>query len=233
MRYVGPNTSDHLPNWAVNSGGPASNALSSLCNKTDATTGATLPGFTAKTFTWDGHGVSGTSNGTVVPDGIYHVTIQETWNHGSAGTTMQTYTFTKGPCEDVETPPGDSYFTGMSMVWEPTIVDTCLISLTCPTIASVTYTCSLDPTGIEKLTYLNPKFNIAPNPGTSEMNIQYNKATGIELMNTMGQIVYSEKLTSLSSGTRTLNVAQYPRGVYIVRVSNGFGTTGRKIVLTD
>ena len=30
--------SDHLPNWAVNSGGPASNALSSLCNKTDATT---------------------------------------------------------------------------------------------------------------------------------------------------------------------------------------------------
>lgn len=43
LRNAGGSTSDHLPTWAVNSGGTAANCMSSACNKTDATTGATLP----------------------------------------------------------------------------------------------------------------------------------------------------------------------------------------------
>lgn len=59
---------DHLPTYAVNSGGTASNCTAAACNKTDAITGATLPNFTAKTIVWDGKNVNGTVNGTTVAD---------------------------------------------------------------------------------------------------------------------------------------------------------------------
>jgi hypothetical protein len=44
---VGNGTKDHLPTLAVKEGGPANNALSSLCNVSGASTGATLSLFTS------------------------------------------------------------------------------------------------------------------------------------------------------------------------------------------
>jgi len=110
---------DHLPTYAVNSGGTASNCTAAACNKTDAITGATLPNFTAKTIVWDGKNVNGTANGTTVPDGVYKVTIEETWNHGTSGTIVKSYTFTKGPNADHQTPANDAYFTNIKLDWVP------------------------------------------------------------------------------------------------------------------
>ncbi len=120
LRNVGSGTKDHLPTWAVNAGGSANNATSSLCNVTDATTGATLSSWSTKTITWDGKNVNGSSNGTVVADGTYKVTIQSTWNHGTSGTTTKSYTFTKGPNSDIQTPASDANFTTISLQWIPT-----------------------------------------------------------------------------------------------------------------
>ncbi len=119
LRYVGSGTSDHLPTWAVNSGGTAGNALSTACNKFDATTGATLANFSAKSFVWDGKNCTTTANGTTVADGTYKVTIQETWNHGTGGTVTTSFTFTKGPVADHQTPASTTYFSTIKLDWVP------------------------------------------------------------------------------------------------------------------
>lgn len=120
IRNVGPSTDDHLPVWGTAAGcaNPTAVTATTGCNTTDATTGATLTTFTAKTFTWDGKNTSGTANGTVVPDGTYRVALQETWGHGSS-TTTRYFTFTKGTAKDSQTPASDTNFTNISLVWTP------------------------------------------------------------------------------------------------------------------
>ncbi len=121
LRYAGGGTSDHLPTWSVNAGGTAGNCLSAAPNPnvTDATTGATLSSFTAKSITWDGKNVVGLANGTTVADGAYRVAIQETWNHGTTGTVTTYFAFTKGPTEDKQTPANTANFTGITLDWLP------------------------------------------------------------------------------------------------------------------
>lgn len=126
-------TSDHLPAWSVNAGGTTTNM--SNCNVTDATTGATLASFGAKTIVWDGKNVNGASNGVIVADGVYKVTIQETWNHGTGSTVTKSYTFTKGPVADHQTPANDANFTSITLDWVPAgpslTVTTSAVSVKC------------------------------------------------------------------------------------------------------
>lgn len=116
-RYAGGGTSDHLPTWAVNSGGTAGNCLSTSCNVVSATTGATLNGAVTKSITWNGTDL----NGNQMPDGIYKVTIQETWNHGTTGTVTRSFSFTKGPASDIQTPATDANFSNLSLQWIPAL----------------------------------------------------------------------------------------------------------------
>ena len=53
-RNAGGGTSDHLPVWAVKSGGSAGNCLTTSCNTVGTITGATLNNFSARNFSWDG-----------------------------------------------------------------------------------------------------------------------------------------------------------------------------------
>ena len=115
LRYVGWNTADHLPTWAVNAGGSSWNAMTG-CNTVDATTGATLTNFTTKTITWDGTNTSE----QIVPDGTYKVCVQSTWDHGNGGTTYKEYSFTKGTADDIQTPADDANFTNISVEWHST-----------------------------------------------------------------------------------------------------------------
>ncbi len=121
LRYAGSGTSDHLPTWAANAGCASSaNCLGGACNIVDGTTGATRSSWTGYTITWDGCiGAAGT--GTLQPDAVYKVTIQSTWNHGTTGTATSSYTFTKGPSADHQTPAANSYFTGVKLDWVPTV----------------------------------------------------------------------------------------------------------------
>lgn len=118
LRYAGNITSDHLPTWAVNSGGTAANCLAVACNTVDGTTGATRTAWTTYSVSWDGK-MGPAATGTLQPDGIYKVTIQSTWDHGSTGTATTSYTFTKGPAVDHQTPIANSYYSGINLNWTP------------------------------------------------------------------------------------------------------------------
>jgi hypothetical protein len=121
LRYVANGTNDHLPTWAANASCPGGNAASNSCNKVGATTGASLSSFAARSFTWDGTDATAVV-GALVPDGSYKVTIEQTWNHGTTGTVVRSFTFTKGPNSDIQTPTTDANFSGISLQWIPAAV---------------------------------------------------------------------------------------------------------------
>ena len=114
-RNVGSVTRDHLQTWAVNSGGTASNAIAANCNVVSATTGATLASFGNRSFTWDGTDI----NGNLLPDGIYKISIEETWNHSANGTVVRSFSFVKGSNADAQSPAADANFDVISLSWNP------------------------------------------------------------------------------------------------------------------
>ena len=208
MRNAGNSTSDHLPTWAVNSGGSANNCMSSLCNVTDATTGATLTGFGAHTITWDGKGVNGTANGTTVADGVYKITIQETWNHGSTSTTTRSYSFTKGPSADNKTPADDADFKTMSINWVP------------------------NGTGINSVE-IAPVIDVFPNPSCGKVTVDYSKATAIKVYNILGEMVFETIPSEMEDGSETLDLSHLNNGLYNVMVMNGNLSSSYKLVLQN
>jgi hypothetical protein len=208
MRNAGNSTSDHLPTWAVNSGGSANNCMSSLCNVTDATTGATLTGFGAHTITWDGKGVNGTANGTTVADGVYKITIQETWNHGSTSTTTRSYTFTKGASADHQAPADDADFKTMTIDWVPS------------------------GTGIDEVE-TTPIIDVFPNPSCGKVTVDYSKATAIKVYNILGEMVFETIPSEMEDGSETLDLSHLNNGLYNVMVMNGNLSSSYKLVLQN
>lgn len=205
LRYAGGNTADHLPTWAVNSGGSSSNCLSSSCNIVSATTGSTLSGATTKTITWDGTNVAG----TLLPDGVYKVTIQQTWDHGSPGTTTRSFTFTKGATVDNQTPTADANFTTMSLSWTPT-----------------------SGAGIEENQNELAGVNVYPNPSTNGIfNVDYLKANNIKVINLQGVVISNEDLDA-ESGTKTVNLSEMSNGVYFIQVTDGVKSSKIKVTLS-
>lgn len=201
IRNVGGGTADHLPTWAVNAGGPATNALSSSCNIVSATTGATLSSFTQKTITWNGTDV----NGNIVPDGTYKVTIQSTWNHGTAGTATRSFTFTKGSTADSPTFTDDSNFTGISLNWVPS-------------------TASLNENSLVGV-------KVYPVPSSTGMvTVEYAKASLVQVYNIQGALVKEVKIEN-QTGNLNLDLSSFENGSYIVLVSDGTLTSRQTIVL--
>ncbi len=199
-RNAGGGTSDHLPTWAVNSGGSASNCMSSACNIVGATTGATLTNFSTRTVTWDGTDVSG----NVVPDGTYKITIQSTWNHGSSGTTTRSFTFTKGSTVDSQTPANDGNFTNITLDWAPT-------------------------SGLEENENVFG-VNIHPNPSEDGVfNVDYVHANSLKVFDVMGAEVLSTELSE-EGGSENVDLSKFPNGVYFIHLSDGNTPSVHKVV---
>jgi hypothetical protein len=207
MRNAGSSTRDHLPTWAVNSGGSASNCLLSTCNVTDATTGATMSNFSTHTIVWDGQGVNGAINGSIVTDGIYKITIQETWNHGTTGTTIRSYTFTKGPNAVHLTPADDADFKNMTIDWVP---------------------------GISNINDIaeKPVIEVYPNPTNGIFTVDYSKASQIKVVNLLGQEVLELDINQNTEGSENIDLSTFPNGMYIVMVYNGTTFSNYKLLLS-
>jgi len=208
LRYCSlGSTEDHLPTYGVNCGATASDCITNG-NKTDATTGATLASYTVKSITWDGKNVSGTLNGTVVPDGTYQVTIQETWGHGTA-TVLRSFPFTKGPAADHQTPAADTKFSNISLDWVPSGLGT---------------GDNVSP---------NTQVVVYPNPAKGTFNIDFkNEINKIKVSNMLGQVVYEEKVAVSTPGTtKNIDLSNYGNGTYIINVSNDKGTSSYKVVV--
>lgn len=202
FRYAGGNTNDHLPVWAVNSGGSANNCLSTSCNKVGATTGATLSGAVTKTFTWDGRDAAG----NLVADGVYQVSLENCWNHGNTSKTLRTFSFTKGTSPDVQSPAADANFTGLTLAWNPS------------------------GAGVEENPTSN-SVKIFPNPsGNGIFNVEFNKATEISVIDVDGKTIYFSEIQE-SETTKTINLAAFSNGIYFLNVVNGNNSSQQKIIL--
>jgi hypothetical protein len=202
MRRVGNVTSDHLPTWAVNSGGTANNALGTSCNVVSAATGATLTNFSAKNVSWDGTDV----NGVNVPDGTYKITVQSTWDHGATGTATRSFTFTKGPNADVQTPAADGNFTAISLAWNPTVG------------------------GVEENTQTS--FSVYPNPSlTGSYNLTFKQADRLTVIDEAGEEVYKQVI-AMGSTTKTIDLSALKAGVYFIRLYIGEEVAQEKITIS-
>lgn len=207
LRYVGIGTNDHLPTWATNASCTSGIATSAGCNTVDGTTGATRSTFTTYTVTWDGK-KGAAATGTLQPDGVYKVSLQSTWNHGTTGTALTSYTFTKGPSIDTQTPLGNTTFTNVTLIWTPSIA-----------------------TGINENNSTKPEIVVYPNPTNGVFNVDYSKANNIKVINTLGVIVYEEKLELLSQGTKSIDLSDFANGIYFITVSNDNGSLNHKVIL--
>ncbi len=192
-------TSDHVATWSSASGS----------NTTGANTGATLHGFTTaavQTFTWNAHTKT---TGALVPDGVYTIHFQETWNHGSS-TATYTYNFTKGPSQQIQTPTTNStYQSGVSIKWLPTVA-----------------------TGIEETVAGNMDITVYPNPNnTGLVNVDFEKADNIKVVNMLGMVVLDEKVEQ-GITTKNLDLSGFSDGIYFICVADGDKFSKHKLVLS-
>lgn len=207
LRYAGGSTSDHLPTWATQAACSGGNCISTSCNTVDGLTGATKSAWSTYTVSWDGK-KGAAATGTLQPDGIYKVAIQSTWDHGTAGTATSTYTFTKGAAVDQHTVASTANFTNIHVNWQP-----------------------LNPTGIDESSSDKPEIVIYPNPTNGVLNVDFSKANNIKVMNTLGTIVYDEKVDQLSTGTKNIDLSNFANGIYLINVSNDKGSSNHKVIL--
>ena len=207
LRYAGGGTSDHLPTWSVNAGGTAGNCLSAAANVVDATTGATRSSWTTYSVVWNGESGPAAS-GTVQPDGTYKFSIQSTWNHGTGGTSTTYYTFTKGPTSFQQTISADPNYGNILIDWEPTVV-----------------------TGLTSSSFI-PEISVFPNPTTGVFNIDYSNTNNIKVFNTLGEIVFNENVTENSSGNKSINLANFANGIYMIKLSNAISIKNYKVILS-
>jgi hypothetical protein len=201
-RNAGGGTSDHLAVWAVKAGGSAGNCLAANCNVLGATTGATLSNFGNRNFSWDGTDASG----NVVLDGTYKITVESTWNHGSAATTTRSYTFVKGAAQDVQTPASDANFTNITLAWNP--AGSGLVEKTPEMVVSV-----------------------KPNPSANGIfNVEFNYATKISATNLAGEEVYAVDV-KMNEVSKEVDLSSLTSGVYFICVTNGSAVSKHKVVI--
>lgn len=196
VRYWGgaaSNTGDHLPSWNANSAG----------NIVSATTGATKSTFGSGVVSWDGTNASS----ALVADGVYKVTIEECWNHGGTGIAVTSYTFTKGPNVDTQTPANTANFSGIVLNWTPSTI------------------------GINEVNSTNPSVNVYPNPTEGVFNVDFKNASTIKVINAIGVVVFEESVSQLSAGTQNIDLTNFANGVYFINVSNGTNSSNHKVLL--
>ena len=197
-------TYDHLPSWSANSGGTTGDCQNA--NIVDATTGATRSSWTSYSFTWDGK-IGAATAGTIQPDGIYQVAIQSTWNHAT-GTAMTTYTFTKGSSAYTRTVSADPNFGTVTLNWQPGTAS-----------------------GLNETSSINPIISVYPNPTEGVFNVDFKNATNFKVLNSLGAILYEEKIEQLTSGTKSIDLSNFTNGIYFINVSNGTNSSNHKIIL--
>lgn len=173
----------------------------------DVTSGATITSWAQKTFTWN---ATNTAN-AVVADGSYNIKIYEVWNHGSTTNQLQTSTiaFTKGTVASTLTPAATNWLKGVSVIWHPAVT-----------------------TGIDEANSVNPLISVYPNPTEGVFNVDFKNATNIKVLNTLGSIVYEEKIEQLTEGTKSIDLSNFTNGIYFINVSNGTNSSNHKVILS-
>jgi hypothetical protein len=150
-----------LTNWNTASAG----------NKVDAITGATQSSHGVRTCTWNGTNVSG----AVVADGTYTVKMELTDKDATGN--LGTFTFTKGPTAQTQTPAAVPSFSAITLKWTPSIAS-----------------------GIEDVNMSN-LYQVYPNPTSSSIFVNGLDIQEIEILNAAGERVLKTNLQNVNLNT--------------------------------
>jgi hypothetical protein len=158
-------------------------------NVVDATTGPTRAGHGTVTFLWNGTDV----NGTLMPDGSYKVWLEMAWDRSlTTGKTVNSFTFTKGVSAFNSTPANTANFLSIVLDWTPL------------------------STGIEGM--LESKDMIVyPNPTSGILNLDFKKSEKeclIKIINEAGKVEFTQKITDVQAGPRSLDLSRLQNGNY-------------------
>lgn len=217
-RYTSTTTDDHLPTWSSKCGcASTSVATGAACNVTDALTGATRTtsttptAFGAKSVTWDGKNVVGTTNGTTVADGTYKVWVESSWNDGTNNihNEINSFAFTKSNVATHATYTGDTYLNTIVIDWVPTAL------------------------GINDLINSEPAVVIYPVPSKGIFNIDLkNEVKDIKVYNLLGQTIYSEQFENSNAVTnKQIDLSGFTDGNYVFSLTNDNGTSNYEVIL--
>jgi hypothetical protein len=99
---------------------------------------------------------------------------------------------------------------------------------------SITY--SSIPAGIDESSTGINNLLVYPNPAKDLLNISFNAGQEqnmkIELVNITGQVMYSENVNhNLDIFNGTINIASFPKGIYILKIASDLGVASKKIVI--
>ena len=76
-----------------------------------------------------------------------------------------------------------------------------------------------------------PEITIYPNPTNGMFNVDFNKATSIQVIDLLGATVYNEKLEDPYAGTKSIDLSNLSNGIYFICVYNEDRSTKRKLIL--
>ena len=187
---------NHTPTWTSAS---ASNVTGAAVNSTSSMSWSSGA---LQTLTWNGTNAAG----TVVADGNYRVAVEETWNHGTTGTAVAYFPFTKGTTAVNQTPT-TANFSNMTLTWTPTLA---------------TETFAKAP---EAIVYP------IPSKGVFSIDLKTDVKT-IPVVDLLGKVIYNEDIKeSTTSTTKKVDLSSFNDGVYMINVSNENGTSTYKVVL--
>jgi hypothetical protein len=82
---------------------------------------------------------------------------------------------------------------------------------------------------------LASQIQIAPNPATDYVNINFNltenKNLSISILNTVGQVIFNQKYAQILRGSETIDITPLQSGLYIIQISDGVKQTFKKMVV--
>ena len=67
--------------------------------------------------------------------------------------------------------------------------------------------------------------NLYPNPSSETIYIDYHHIENIQILNTLGVLIYEEAIDSTTEGTKTIHLDKFANGFYLVKMSNQKGVT--------
>jgi hypothetical protein len=80
------------------------------------------------------------------------------------------------------------------------------------------------------------KLNVFPNPASDKLNIAFtlteSQNVKVEILSLNGLLLYTESINSVKGDfNRTINISEYAKGIYLLKLTSDRGTSVRKVVV--
>lgn len=102
-------------------------------------------------------------------------------------------------------------------------------------VSSITYTIDFTfATSINDLSFEN-NVNLYPNPSNGIINIEFNNALNdecqLEIYNSIGTLIYSNKVTSTNNLKYEINLGGFPKGMYFVKIFDKNDSATKNVII--